>query len=489
MATYYTKEQLKELRQIGLADYLRASEPHELVDKGHGRYSTQEHDSVIIFQDGWYRFSTDQQGKSALDYLTDVRGYDFMTAADAVAGVAVLPAGTDPPKQKKEDSSHEQNPDAPRRVSLPMRNPDGYQAAVDYLVDRGIDKGLVWQLIKSRDIYQGIYYDKDAGTEHRCVVFTGKDKEGIVRLATTRFIDGDRKPIMVGSNRKYGFFLPAKDTNADTEPCPLFVYESPIDLLSNITLRKIRDGMPIRSQLAGEHHLSLSGLSMLAIEQTIKDYNVGSIQCCLDNDDKGCKMTQQIKETYQDRMEVRDLADYAPGEDVNIQLQQYISEIRADGLWYTVTPEPPKPKEIFRPTPKPIKLEYMDDFTDAEKELIQEEVDFMREEVDVPLTEDYMASVELKVSGRRKEREWRVYKEKIEDEDEDIDAYGELDPSTKAKLSEMGLRIDEVVDMFFSEKNGDVDSYAAEPVSYTPAPDEGVMPDPKNLTHDNEIER
>ena len=58
--------------------------PSELVKKGANTYSLKSHDSVIISNGLWHRFSTNEAGKSAVDYLIKV---EKMTLQEAVSSV------------------------------------------------------------------------------------------------------------------------------------------------------------------------------------------------------------------------------------------------------------------------------------------------------------------------------------------------------------------------------------------------------------------
>ena len=70
-----TKEELEEARKIDLYTYLSNYEPNELVMLTKDTYSTKRHDSVIINNGLWYRFSRGYGAKSAIDYLEKVEGY------------------------------------------------------------------------------------------------------------------------------------------------------------------------------------------------------------------------------------------------------------------------------------------------------------------------------------------------------------------------------------------------------------------------------
>ena len=84
MSKYVPKEIVKQAKQIDLLTYFMNNNPSELVKKGAGTYSLKTHDSVIISNGLWHRFSTNEGGKTALDYLMKV---EKMTLQEAVCAV------------------------------------------------------------------------------------------------------------------------------------------------------------------------------------------------------------------------------------------------------------------------------------------------------------------------------------------------------------------------------------------------------------------
>lgn len=67
MSKFVPKEVVKQAKEIDLLTYFMNNNPSELVRKGTNTYSLKSHDSVIISNGLWHRFSTHQAGKSAVD--------------------------------------------------------------------------------------------------------------------------------------------------------------------------------------------------------------------------------------------------------------------------------------------------------------------------------------------------------------------------------------------------------------------------------------
>ena len=78
----YSEQEIEKAREIDLLTYLMNHEPHELVRISGNTYCTREHDSLKISNGKWYWFSRGFGGKSALDYLTKVKGVPFRKAME-----------------------------------------------------------------------------------------------------------------------------------------------------------------------------------------------------------------------------------------------------------------------------------------------------------------------------------------------------------------------------------------------------------------------
>jgi hypothetical protein len=72
---------------MDLLTYLQTYEPHELVHLRGEVYSTRTNDSLKISNGKWFRWSTGDGGRSALDYLIKVRDMRFQEAALQILGL------------------------------------------------------------------------------------------------------------------------------------------------------------------------------------------------------------------------------------------------------------------------------------------------------------------------------------------------------------------------------------------------------------------
>ncbi|MCM1284741.1 MAG: DUF3991 and toprim domain-containing protein [Acetobacter sp.] len=278
---YYSKETIAEVKKIDLLTYLENYEPNELVKLSDGIYTTREHDSLKISNGLWFWWSRGFGGRSALKYLTEVRGMSFIDAVDRIVNkTAIQPAI--PSKIERKNR--------PEKLILP----DVYRYATNvanYLTQvRGIDSEIVDYCIQKGFIYESKRYHS--------AVFVGYDSNNVAKYAAFRACDGSR--VMgdcSGSSKEYSFRLIGSKSN-DT----VHLFESAIDVMSYATLIKMVEGDWQKHNL-----ISLSGVYMpkkeikdskvpIALVKYFEEYpNTKQIYLHLDNDIAGRKMTKALK--------------------------------------------------------------------------------------------------------------------------------------------------------------------------------------------------
>lgn len=265
-----TKEQIERAKEWDLLSYLQTYEPHEVKRCGGSEYRTVTHDSLKISNGKWHWHSRGIGGRTALDYLIKVRGMGFVAAVETLCGERGA-AAMEMPKPKPKEK--------PRKpFSLPEGNRCG-RAMVSYLQGRGIDADIISQCIGKGILYESRDY-------HNCV-FVGRDPAGKARYAFLRGTYGQFRNDVEGSDKQYGFFLPA----ADRESPFLAVAESPIDALSIATLLK-RQG----EDWQRNHYLSLGGTAPCALIRFLHDHPaVSCVSLCLDNDKAGLVGMERIR--------------------------------------------------------------------------------------------------------------------------------------------------------------------------------------------------
>ncbi|MEA5003778.1 MAG: toprim domain-containing protein, partial [Christensenella sp.] len=209
-------------------------------------------------------------GVSAIDYLIKIRGMGFVAAVESVCGICTaLPAlntQTNRPAVKREGKILT----LPPRVKYPSK-------LLSYLQRRDIDPYILRQCMDAGILYEGRY-----NGEAVCV-FVGRDNSGKDRFGCVRGINSDMKRDCVGSDKRCGFYLAAKDADGGV----VAVFEAPIDALSHATLFPNWSG----------HRLSLGGTSPVALLSFLAEHpETSNVSLCLDADDAGQTAAGRIRE-------------------------------------------------------------------------------------------------------------------------------------------------------------------------------------------------
>lgn len=188
-----TKEQVARAREVDALDYLRVHDPGAVRRSAPNEFCLVEHDSLKLSNGKWCWFSRGVGGRSALDFLIAVRGYEFVDAVETLTGERAAPARSMPlhtPAQTQER----------KPLVLPPATKIPYHA-VAYLQQRGIDAEII-----SACMERGLLYESSYGGSPVCV-FIGVDTENKPRYVALRGTDADFKQDCPGSDKRYGFCL------------------------------------------------------------------------------------------------------------------------------------------------------------------------------------------------------------------------------------------------------------------------------------------
>lgn len=278
MSKFVPKEIVKQAKQIDLLTYFMNNNPSELVRKGADTYSLKTHDSVIISNGLWHRFSTNEAGKTALDYLMKV---EKMTLQEAVSSVL----NRDITTYIRNEST---NNNEPKRLVIPEKATTN-KSVIEYLKNRGIDEDIISYCIENNLIYQE--------NKTNNAVFLGYDNQHNIKYAGCR--STNEKKIMrdaKGSSKEFSFRMLSKITNNS-----LHVFESSIDLLSYATLLKLK-GYDYQNQnllaLAGVYQTSKNienSKVPIAIQKFLNENtNIQDIVLHFDNDRAGREATKAL---------------------------------------------------------------------------------------------------------------------------------------------------------------------------------------------------
>ena len=275
---------------------------------GPNEYRTASHHSLVISNGLWHWINGQVGGKTALDYLINVRGLNFVEAVETLCGCQSTVSFSFQPVEKRSTSKE-------RTFTLPPPHANN-DRVIAYLQSRGIDREVIDACIRRGSLYE-------SARNHNCV-FVGRDMSGAPRFASMRGTFSNYKQDAAGSDKRYGFCF----SSCGTQGRMVDVFESPIDALSLATLRK-------RNAEAWDkyHYLSLGGTSPLALTQFLKDHGeTDSICLRLDNDRAGHDGIRNIREAIQSNAELRarvmTVTEQPPqkGKDYNEYLQQVLRE-------------------------------------------------------------------------------------------------------------------------------------------------------------------
>ena len=275
----YTREQIQRADDTDL--YVFLSGRGEQFKRCGKEYRWLRHDSVMINKNEWYRFSQNKGGH-AIDFMKEFYGFSFAEAVKELLGEEG--AGETNRRTAKEDAGRQKVCPIPLPgLELPERN-ESCEIARKYLIEqRKLSEQLVDQMIAKGDIYESKNYHN--------VVFVGRDKEQNPRYTAMRGTDENRyRGEARGSEKAYGFGHIGTDEK-------LFVFESPIDLLSYITA--------VPEEWEKHSYISLGGLSEKAMKRMYTEYpHIHSIYLCLDNDEPGNERCRQFVSLIPEKLSV-----------------------------------------------------------------------------------------------------------------------------------------------------------------------------------------
>ena len=277
MPKYVPKELVKKAKEVDLLTYFMNYNPSELVKKGVGTYCLKTHDSVIISNGLWHRFSTNEGGKTALDYLMKVEKMTLQEAVQSILNREIIEYKV--PKEELKEN---------RRLVIPTKASNNNRT-IEYLKNRGIDEEIIQECISNNMIYQE---DKTNN-----IVFIGFDNDGNIKYAGCRSTGNKR--IMrdaKGSSKEFSFRMLSNIKNNS-----IHIFESAIDLLSYATMLKIK-GYDYKNHnliaLAGVYQPS-SNIEQSKVPIAIQNYlnkyrDVQDIVLHFDNDRAGRQATKAM---------------------------------------------------------------------------------------------------------------------------------------------------------------------------------------------------
>lgn len=291
----FTNEQIEQANRVNILDYAK-SRGHPIKQVTTHSFKIPGFGGLYIHTGGlkWNRFSADIGG-GTIQFVMHMENKSWVEAIKELLNISTTQyLNSLSISVKYKEKGAEKKP-----FQLPEKN-DTYKHLFAYLIcTRQINKQLVYDLVKLNKIYENKYYNS--------CVFVGYDKNGEAKYAAIRATNSSllyRKDV-AGSDKSYPFAVNIKASNVcsdDTfEINSLFVFESPIDLMSYLSLLKLKKIKNFDAQC-----ISLGGVCDLALERFLNEHpEITVITLGLDNDDAGRFACEQIRQKYYDRYRIQ----------------------------------------------------------------------------------------------------------------------------------------------------------------------------------------
>lgn len=298
----FTNDEIEKANSSSVVDYIR-SLGLEMKRKGKS-FKIEGYGGLFIdpYKNRWYCFSK-RKGGGPIQLVMFMENKTWVEAMKTIIDFRrkfidlnkSYSNEIKPMKKEKRNLAHN------KKLKLPSKN-NTYKHMIAYLIKtRGIDKDVVYKLIKNKILYED---------ERKNCVFVGYDKENKPRYAGLRGTNTNSpfKGEVAGSQKKFSFNIQGSSNK-------IYVFESPIEVMSYLTLNKNTEG------IENHHMLSLAGVSDVDLERYLKDNpSIKEINLCLNNDETGVKATSGIKDKYKDKYLIN--VEYPMLEDWNEELTE-----------------------------------------------------------------------------------------------------------------------------------------------------------------------
>lgn len=303
---YYGTQILEQVRRIDLLTYMERAFPDNLKREGSKGYRLRDHDSVTISGGLWKRWATGDRGSTALDYLIKVENRPFTECVAELVDLFNIEQGTDiePYTPERRVLPVTQNE---KKLITPKWN-SNCTATWDYLVNqRKLDKATVYFCLQKGYIKETRDWNNAAFIGYG---YKNKDK---MKYVMKRGTIGKFRGECSGSDKRYPFRLVNEKNKI------VHLYESPIDLLSYVSLRRM-ENIPVKD----ENFLSLGGVSgdansreiPVGLDEYLKTIDTETVVLNLDYDKAGLLAGDNISKQLGGELDVE--WEYPPaGKDYN----------------------------------------------------------------------------------------------------------------------------------------------------------------------------
>lgn len=271
----FTREQLTSINRISITGYMK-SKGYELTPLSKNEFKIKGYGGLVLseIENVWYCF-TASKGGGLVQLLMFLENKSWKEAVTEILGC---------PQEGIVSYDRTRSEKSEMPLELPEKSSNARNVIAYLCSTRRLDYDIVIWCLKEKLIYQ----DK-----RKNCVFVGYDNNGRVKHVHLKGTNPDRTFIkdIEDSDKRFAFSI-IGETNT------VFVFESPVDLLSYMSL-KINIGLDV-----DDSYISLYGTSNLRLIQFLEDYpDTKEIVLCLDNDAAGIKATQEITEELKVKFE------------------------------------------------------------------------------------------------------------------------------------------------------------------------------------------
>lgn len=259
---HFTKEQREQARRTDLATFL--INQGEKVKKSGSEYEWLDGSQKVTIRGHLWYHQYEQVGGDAVDFVRRFYNKDYAEAVQMLlnGGGQII---TSQPFLKHS-----------AEFKLPQKN-DRMSRFFSYLLlNRGIDKDVLYEFVRNKMIYESADYHN--------VIFVGYDTNGKPRHAHKRGTvkSNSYKGNVAGSQPEFSFHWHGTSDR-------IYIFEAPIDMLSFISMHK---------ENWQQHSYAAScSVSDRVLFQCLKDNpNIKKVFLCFDNDNSGQTANKRIAE-------------------------------------------------------------------------------------------------------------------------------------------------------------------------------------------------
>lgn len=268
----FTQEQYEKALKVNLLEY--AKEHFEIKKKGN-EYCLKDHDSLVINpRKNTFYWHSQSTGGSTIQFKMIMEGKNYVDSILELSGDESFFI----PK------NYESYVEPKKNFVLPEKN-NTYKHIYAYLEQtRKIDRTVIQKLVDEKKLYEDV--NKNA-------VFVAYDMNNNPKYAFKRSTNTNVnfKGDVPGSDKSFGIEVKGNDNR-------LYVFESPIDMMSYISITKMGN-INFTSNC-----IALGGVSTKALDYYLENNeNISDIIVCTDNDVAGNEAFETIKNKYSNKID------------------------------------------------------------------------------------------------------------------------------------------------------------------------------------------